>query len=321
MAKPIWIFGPNRGQPNTLAWLINGSPDCVGTEFSTIYDNTIEVFGDHEWWDYLDAEAERATLGRPKFWGPFEWSTNPIYTKIATSEWYRSSNKSMCKMLKNKPDMKGTKEEFLYYAECADKLPGKYHAMVVRVTNLEDALKWVPDSKAIFSTCITVPSITEMYAYFCGDFAITDSHLGPPPDESALKTLRINQPTIGWPLETGNSPNGYIPNSSIISMSTQLRWDIDSAINMIEDGIEKGIIGINFDDFMIANNTHNIYDKVGLAKPTSEWINTWVERFRFRAKLDGSYNPDLQKVLDRGIKSLERSPRYLIYHKKYKENG
>tara|TARA_B100000965_G_scaffold263786_1_gene222687 strand:- start:2986 stop:3930 length:945 start_codon:yes stop_codon:yes gene_type:complete len=313
LAKPIWIFGPQRGQPCPFAWLINGSPDCVGTEFSTIYDNTIEEFGHHIWWDDVDAEGERYTFGRPNFWGPFEWSTNPIYTNIATPVWYRSTNVSMCKMLKNKPDMKGTKEEFLYYAECADKLPGKYHAMVVRVTNLEDALKWVPDSKAVYTTCVHIPNITEMYVYFCGDFALTKAHRD---DHAAQTRIKSRQPAIGWPLETGNSPNGYIPNSSIMSMATQLRWDIDSAIQLLEYGEQNNIVGFNFNDFMIANNTPNIYDKLGLARPTTEWINTWVERFRYQSKLDGLYNPDLQIVADKGIKSLDRSPRYQRFLKK-----
>jgi len=67
---------------------------------------------------------------------------------------------------------------------------------------------------------------------------------------------------------------------------------------------------------MIANNTPNIYDKLGLARPTTEWINTWVERFRYQSKLDGLYNPDLQIVADKGIKSLDRSPRYQRFLKK-----
>ncbi len=308
MAKPIWIFGPNRGQPNLLAWLINGSPDCC-PELSNVYDKDYGKHHRHEdWWDEIDEEGERFTLGRPKFWQPLEWADDPIYTKIATSEWYRTSSIEMTQMLKNKPKMLGPKEEFLYYAECADKLPGKYHAMVVRVTNLEDALEWVPGSKALLSTCICVPSITEVYAYFCGDFALTKAHEN---DKGAIEEITRMRPLISWPLETGNSPNGYIPDNVVYQMALRLKLDIISASGLVQRyNKNQKIICFDFHDFMIVNNTPNIYDNLGLAKPTTEWINTWVERFRSKAKLDSPGNPDLQKVIDFATNFLNTDVQY-----------
>lgn len=273
--------------------MINGSPDCC-PELSAVYEETFEVTQNYlEWWEALDEEDERFTFGRRKFWQPLEWSKNTTYTEIhGSAKWFERTGSEMARMLKPM-SMIGNDQEFLLYAKYVNDLPQKYHAVVVRIKNVERALELVPDSKAIVTQRTTVPSVEEMYVYLCEEFALAKPTLG---DPEAVEEIKRLQPTVEWPFESGNSPNGYLPATTIDKVTRHVRRDIAYAKSLQQQYHNNGIVLVGPNDFLNTQNISTVYTQLDIAPPTDEWMHTWIQRFRTQAKMDDVGNPDFAQV-------------------------
>ena len=288
--------------------MVNGSPDCC-PELSTVYEKTCGISQEYlQWWDALDEEDERFTFGRRKFWQPLEWSKNPTYELLHNdgqgllNRWFENTGSQIVNMLKPMNTI-GEDHEFLLYAKYAAELPHKYHAMVVRVTNIDRALELVPGSKAIVTQRTTVPSAQEMYVYLCEEFALSKSVLV---DPDAVEEVKKLQPNVDWPYDSGNSPNGYLPGSTVDKITQHVRRDVLYADSLQQQYHNNGIVLVGPNDFLNTQTLPNIYQQLGIEQPTKEWLDTWVQRFRTNARIDEPGNPDFELVVQKCTRLLSR---------------
>lgn len=306
MALPIWISGFTGSAPDALAFLINGSPDCC-PELSVCFDEWEKWLPDHDKWDTPGAadNEDYQILGRKKFWQTLGHSQDPEYQALAHE--FDEAIK-LSQILKNDTRMIGLRENYDLYAEKCALLPPrqKYHGMQIRTANLDDAVTWIPGSKAVWATTWFINDPTIIWNWT--DMAVRaniDNGLG-----KVLAEIEI-QDMSDWPPESGNSSNGYISQETVDKVSFSFGKHIFANFELWIKLKEHGIHFFPQEQFLNIEHTMTIYDELEIARPDTAWVERWVSEFRRRLNLDMSYCAELdvinQQAEQHFLKRLELS--------------
>ena len=291
MTLPIWVSGFNGSMPDVLTFLINGSPDCC-PELGVCFDRMIAEGEDV--WDMPGADDLEVYQGlnRKKFWQPLENSQHPDY--IAIKEIFGEATQ-LSQMLKNDTRMIADKASYEHYASRCAMLPSfqKYHAMQIRTANLDDAVNWIPGSKAVWAAHWFVNNPTVIYNW-------TDMCVRTNMVDGLGKVIFENETSIhdmsDWPPETGNTSNGYITEDLQSIITSSLSKHIFVNLKLWADLKDSGVNFIPLDQYLHAAKVMEIYDVLEIAPPEEAWVMKWMDEFKSRLQINTNYIPDLDII-------------------------
>lgn len=295
MATPIWVFGPDRGLPSTLNWLINGSPDC-SPELSKCFLNGQPDSPETEWeWKEVAQHSSYRRLGRKSTLTWLKYSKDPKYSektytingRTYPDHWtyYDDTATQLSRILKDHWDLRGPRAEWQAYYDHSQLIPQKYHSWHVRCVNLADAIEWFPETKAVYTNFYYWQNPNFIYHFI--------DHETEPVIEQTFGNL--------WPPESGNSPNGYLSEEEKFAYTNFVAQKIKGSYKLWVEmrRANPDIVCVDVDDFLDPQSCMQIYDRLGIARPSEEWVTEWLDWLKQQMNLGQPGNPDFVEVAHR----------------------